>query len=44
MKRKGAQPPSRAAQARRNVLLKAGIWVFLAIFIFSAVGVAIAFR
>lgn len=44
MKRKGVQPPSRASRARRNLLLKAGIWVFLAVFIFSAVGVAIAFR
>ena len=44
MKRKQTPPPSRAARARRDALLKAGIWVFLAIFIFSAVGVAIAFR
>lgn len=44
MKRKGVRPPSRASRARRDMLLKAGIWVFLAIFIFSAVGVAIAFR
>lgn len=43
MKRK--PPPSRAARARREALLKLGVWIFLAIFIFSAVGVAlISFR
>lgn len=43
MKRKQPPPQTRASRKRREALLKAGIWVFLAVFIFSVVGVAIVF-
>jgi hypothetical protein len=34
---------SRAKRTRRQSLIKAGVWVFLLVFVFSIVGVAIAF-
>ncbi len=34
---------SRAKRTRRHSLIKGGVWVFLLVFIFSIVGVAIAF-
>ena len=34
---------SRAARSRRQALIKAGVWVFLGLFVFSILGVAIAF-
>ncbi len=34
---------TRSARARRQNLMKAGVWLFLALFVFSIVGVAIAF-
>ncbi|MDQ6826398.1 MAG: hypothetical protein M3Z14_04255 [Candidatus Eremiobacteraeota bacterium] len=40
-KRAQATHETRSARQRRQTLLKAGIWIFLAIFVFSIVGVAI---
>ena len=34
---------TRSARARRQSLLRLGVWIFLGLFVFSIVGVAIAF-
>jgi len=34
---------SRAKRSRRQSLIKGGVWAFLLLFVFSIVGVAIAF-
>ena len=41
-KRRKTMYQPRSVRARRQALIRAGVWVFLVLFVFSIVGVAIA--
>ena len=43
MKPRKVRHETRSARARRQSLLRLGVWIFLGLFVFSIVGVAIAF-